>query len=229
MRHLALTLGLAVASSSPARAGDAEHPTVVELFQSQGCSSCPPANANVNALIGRADLLPLSFAVTYWDRLGWKDTFAQPAFTQRQRDYASIGGRRGLYTPQVVVNGRFAIVGNDGAELERTIRRQDRGSGGPALAVAAGRVTIGSAAATRPATVWLVYYDPRLNNVPIRAGENGGKTLPHRNIVRVLQRLGTWKGAALTLAAPPSPDPAWRGAILVQEGTGGPIVAARRI
>jgi hypothetical protein len=79
----------------PAAAGaaDAAHPTVVELFESQGCSSCPPANANLNAIADRPDILALNFAVTYWDQLGWKDTFAQPGFTARQWDYARAGGR----------------------------------------------------------------------------------------------------------------------------------------
>jgi len=81
-------------------------PIVVELFQSQGCSSCPPTNAAFNLIADRADLIPLSFAVTYWDNLGWKDRFAKPAFTQRQRDYAkTLRVGAGVYTPQVVING----------------------------------------------------------------------------------------------------------------------------
>jgi hypothetical protein len=87
------------------RAADVSHPVVVELFQSQGCSSCPPANANVNALSARADVLALSFAVTYWDRLGWKDTFAKAQFTERQWQYARAMRQQDVYTPQVVVNG----------------------------------------------------------------------------------------------------------------------------
>ena len=92
---------------------------VVEEFQSQGCSSCPPATANVNALAARPEVLALSYAVTYWDQLGWKDTFAAPAFTQRQWDYAHYAGRGNVATPQVIVNGRSAIVGGDGARPRR--------------------------------------------------------------------------------------------------------------
>ena len=105
-------IGLAVAAlgllASPrlALAGDAAHPTVIELFQSQGCSSCPPAEANVGAVSDRADVLALSFEVDYWDRLGWKDTFSKPAWTARQYAYARAMGQDGVYTPQVVVNGR---------------------------------------------------------------------------------------------------------------------------
>ena len=87
--------------------------TVVELFQSQGCSSCPPANANVMALSDRPDLLTLSFGVTYWDQLGWKDTFASPRYTERQWDYAHAFHRRQVFTPEVVVNGHADVVGQD--------------------------------------------------------------------------------------------------------------------
>src|SRR5215475_12069949 len=110
-RLAALFLTLAVASCSPA--GAAAHNgshgnamVVVELFESQGCSSCPPANANVNALSTRDDLLTLIYGVTYWDQLGWKDTFARHEFTRRQYDYARGLGNENVYTPQVVLNGR---------------------------------------------------------------------------------------------------------------------------
>ena len=95
--------------------------TVVELFQSQGCSDCPPANANVMALADRPDLLTLSFGVTYWDNLGWKDTFASPQFTARQWDYAHALRHTEVYTPQVIVNGRADIVGRDRVALEKLI------------------------------------------------------------------------------------------------------------
>jgi hypothetical protein len=106
--RISAMVGLFLLAAQPVMAA----PIVVELFQSQGCSSCPPAIANVNALADRTDILPLMFAVTYWDRLGWKDTFAKPEFTARQVAY----GRRfgdGAYTPEVVVNGRADIVGAD--------------------------------------------------------------------------------------------------------------------
>ena len=109
---LGLLAMLAVAAT-PSLAADREHPTVVELFQSQGCSSCPPANANVMALSDRPDLLTLSFEVTYWDELGWKDTFGSPQYTARQWDYAHGFHRTQVFTPQVVVNGRADVVGTD--------------------------------------------------------------------------------------------------------------------
>lgn len=229
-RRLMVTLSLAaLAACAPAYAADADHPVVVELFQSQGCSSCPPANANLNAIASRPDVLALSFAVTYWDRLGWKDIFAQPAFTQRQWDYAKAGGRGNVSTPQMIVNGRGVLIGHRPDEVAAFIRRFDRGASGPAIAFGNGQVKVGAMKAAKPATVWLVRYDPRTHNVPIRAGENGGRTLPHRNIVRALDRLGQWTGASASFALPASPEPTWRSAVIVQQGRGGPIIAARRI
>lgn len=225
MRPLMLAAA-SLAVAAPAIAADPVHPTVIELFQSQGCSDCPPAEANLNALAGRPDILALSFGVTYWDQLGWKDTFARPAFTKRQWDYAHAAGRGNVFTPQMIVNGRGVLVGSNRAQVDEAIRRYDRGNGGPAISVAANRVTIGAGKAVAPATVWLVRYDPRTLNVPIRAGENGGRTLPHRNIVRSLQPLGKWSGAAETLSLPAEHDTILRTAILVQQGSGGAIIAA---
>ena len=223
--------GSAASAAEPAFASnaDAAHPAVVELYQSQGCSSCPPADANVNAIAGRPDILALSFAVTYWDQLGWKDSFGKPAFTARQWDYAHAGGRAQVATPQVIVNGRGTVVGYDAAQLAAAIRDNARGAGGPSIALAGGKVVIGKAAAAKPATVWLVRYDPRTLSVAIRAGENGGKTLPHRNIVRSLDALGSWTGAPMTFALPAAADANYRSAILVQEGKGGRIIAASRL
>jgi hypothetical protein len=210
-------------------AADAAHPTVVELFQSQGCSSCPPANANLMAIASRPDILALSFGVTYWDQLGWKDTFAQDAFTARQWDYARGLHHPNVFTPQVVVNGRRDGVGANPAELSALIAGGDRGDGGPTLTLAKGRIALGPG---RPpaggADVWLVRFDPRIVQVPIKRGENAGRTLPHRNVVRELVRIGRWNGQAITFSTPPAKDPALTAAILVQQSGGGPILAAAR-
>ena len=220
----AVTLGM----PNAALANDASHPTVVELYQSQGCSSCPPAIANINAIAARPDVLALTFAVTYWDQLGWKDTFARPEFTRRQWDFAHGQGRGGVATPQTIINGRVITNGGDRGQLITAIRAADRGAAGPAIRASAGKVTVGGGSALRPATIWLVRYDPRAIDVPIRAGENGGRTITHRNVVRSLTKLGEWTGGATTVAAPGG-QPALRSAILVQSGTGGPIIAAARI
>ena len=195
----------AAAAPGMAMAADRAHPVVVELFQSQGCSSCPPANANVIKLSERPDVLALSFQVTYWDRLGWKDTFGSPKFTDRQWDYARGFKHTQVYTPQVVINGRSDVVGARPGEIEQAIARSDRGVAGPAVEIAGGKVSLQAARSARPADVWLVRFDPRIVEVPIRAGENGGRTLPHRNVVRELVRLGDWTGAAKSFALPPGP------------------------
>jgi len=214
-------------SATPASSGG--RPVVVELFQSQGCSSCPPANANLAVIADRADVIALSFSVAYWDHLGWKDTFAQPAFAARQWDYAHGLGHLQVFTPQVVVDGRRDGVGADPAAFARLVGRGSAAASTPALALGGDAVTIGAGPApAATADVWLVRYDPRVLQVPIRGGENGGRTLPHRNIVRQLVRIGGWRGQAERLRLPPTPDPILRTAILVQLTRGGAIVAAAR-
>jgi hypothetical protein len=214
---------------SSALAADADNPTVVELFQSQGCSSCPPANAVLNSIADRPDVLALSFAVTYWDRLGWKDIYAHPAFTARQWEYSKAGGRTHVSTPQMIVNGRGVLVGSRKEQAEAFIKRFDRGGSGPTIAASGGRVAIARGRTAQPANVWLVRYDPRTHEVPIRAGENGGRTLPHKNIVREVHLLGKWTGDAGSFAIPRASNSIYRSAILVQDGPGGAILAARRL
>lgn len=219
------------ARSAPAAAaattnGSAAHPVVVELFQSQGCSSCPPANANVNAIADRPDVLALSFAVTYWDRLGWKDVFATPAYTARQWDYANAGGRAQVATPQVIVNGGPTIVGSNRAQLDQLIARQGPAHGGPTIEAAGGQVRLNGAG---KGVVWFVRYDPRVRAVPIKAGENDGRTLPHRDIVRQLVQLGDYAGTPASWPVPAATEPGLAAAVLVQQGTGGPITAARKL
>lgn len=228
----AMTLRIAAAIafaaiSGIARGADAQHPTVIELFQSQGCSSCPPANANVNALAARPDILALSFAVTYWDGLGWKDVFARPQFTARQWDYARALGHQQVWTPQIIVNGRADIVGTQRAPLEALIARTGRQGSGPVVEFAAGNVGV-SGTTTTAADVWLVRYDPRAVEVAIKAGENSGRTLPHRNIVHELIRIGSWKGGAARFVVPPAKSAGLATAAFVQAGPGGQILAAVR-
>src|SRR5437868_9988804 len=124
MKATAILAGLVLGGVAIAAAAATPPLTVVELFQSQGCSDCPPANANVMALSDRPDLLTLSFGVTYWDQLGWKDTFASPQYTARQWAYARGLHHNEVYTPQVVINGKADITGRDRGELESLIRRE---------------------------------------------------------------------------------------------------------
>jgi hypothetical protein len=211
-------------SEAPAAPGGL---AVVELFTSQGCSSCPPANANVAALSARPDVLALSFGVTYWDQLGWKDTFARPEFTERQRVYDRKLHGGGPFTPQVVVDGRADVVGADRNAIERLIGSQKL-DGRPSLQVSAGAINLGPGPAPPGgADVWLVRYDPRTIEVPVARGENSGRTLPHKNVVRALVRLGAWTGRAERLALPMG-DASLKSAVLVQTGAGGPILTALR-
>ncbi len=210
--------------AAPAVAG----PVVVELYQSQGCSSCPPAIANVNALAARDDVLPLMFAVTYWDRLGWKDVFAQPAFTARQWDYAKGLGNANVWTPQVVVNGTATVIGSRKPELDSLIAKAAaRQSAGPVVTISGSTVSVAAGTGAKAADVWLVHYDPRTLTVAIKAGENGGRTLPHRNVVTGLTRIGRWTGTPLTLEVRATPE-GQRAAVLLQNGVGGAIIAAAR-
>jgi hypothetical protein len=221
-----LGLGLVLpvlGSAVPAQAGRL---TVVELFTSQGCSSCPPANANLATISRRPGVLALSFGVTYWDRLGWKDVFARPDYTQRQVAYEKPLGQNGSFTPQMVVNGRVSLVGNELAAVDAAIAGTAVPQAGPSLAVSGGHVVIGSQASP-PAglDIWLMRYDPRQVEVPVRTGENAGRTLAHKNVVHDLVRLGVWKGEALDLPIARAPA-GQRTAVLLQAPDGGAIQAA---
>jgi hypothetical protein len=226
--HFSSVNGAPASPLADAGRASASQPAVLELYQSQGCSSCPPALAVLNEIADRPDVLALNFAVTYWDQLGWKDSFAQPAFTARQWDYARAGGRSNVQTPQLIVDGRMAILGSRKKEVESAIANHRKVPGAPTIATRGSTVTIGAGALSRSAKVWLVDYDPHRVDVPINAGENGGRTLPHRNIVRQLTVLGSWSGKSLTLPLP-RPKTGLARAILVQIDHGGPVLAGRKI
>ncbi|WP_374370567.1 DUF1223 domain-containing protein [Dongia sp.] len=204
-------------------------PAVVELFTSQGCSSCPPADANLGKLARRTDVLALSFGVTYWDYLGWQDTFGKPEFTERQHGYARALGNNSVYTPQMVVNGRTDLVGHDLGEVEAEIAAQ----GAPdAAAITLGPDKVAIGAAREPvstaeigAEIWLVRYEPGPIEIPVARGENGGRELTITHAVRELTRLGIWQGAAMEMTLPAG-DPALKRAILIQGAANGAILAA---
>lgn len=221
VRMIALSL-LSTAAAAPAFAE--QSPIVVELFTSQGCSSCPPANENLIKISNRPGVLALSFSVTYWDYLGWKDTYGMPEFTERQVAYEPALGQPGPYTPQMVVNGRATIVGNRLSQVEALVAAA-RPMKGPALLLKGNRVQIGSSDSTSPADIWLVRYDPKIESLPVARGENGGSNLRHTHIVRQLHRLGTWDGGKISIGLPIS-EPGLKTAVLVQEPNGGQILAA---
>jgi len=214
---------LTAIAATPVAAGDLQ-PKVVELFTSQGCSSCPPANANLIKISNRKDVLALSFSVTYWDYLGWKDTYGKPEFTQRQVTYEPALKQAGPFTPQMVVNGASTVVGNDLSEVE-SLLAQAAPLKGPALAFSEGRIEIGAGAEHANADVWLVRYDPQVEAVPVARGENGGATLQHTHVVRRLDRLGTWDGSKTSFSLP-TKVAGLKTAVLVQRPEGGPILSA---
>ena len=220
----ALPLILASPATSLAVASS-DSPVVVELFTSQGCSSCPPANANLIELARRPYVLALSFAVTYWDYLGWKDSFGKPEFTDRQVTYEPGLHQPGPYTPQMVINGTTTAVGNNLAEVVRLIDATTP-IAGPQVTMAGASVTVGAGEAPASgADVWLVQYEPGVIDVPVARGENTGRTLPHAHVVRALQRLGTWARSAISFQRPETAT-GLRTAILVQVTRGGRILAA---
>jgi len=230
---LAGAAALLLAGSNGASAAPAtQNPVVVELFTSQGCSSCPPAQANLTTISAQPGVLALSFGVTYWDYLGWKDSFAKPEFTTRQYNYERTLHQATAYTPQMVVNGEADLVGSDLDELksaidvERNAAAKRPAGSVPAVMLAAGTVDIGAASAPDGgADVWLVRYDPNIVQVPVARGENGGRTLPHKNVVHELVRLGGWGGDAKHFDLTRAAD-GMKTAILVQSAYSGTIIAA---
>ncbi|MER9563888.1 DUF1223 domain-containing protein [Mesorhizobium sp. M0571] len=213
------------AGLSATSAAAAQKLTVIELFTSQGCSSCPPANANLIKVKDRPGVLALSFNVTYWDYLGWKDTFGREEFTQRQVRYEPSLGRSGPFTPQVVVNGKADAVGAMPGEMEQLISSGGHADG-PSLSLAGGKVSIGAGPVPDgKADVWLVRYDKGVVEVPVSRGENTGRTLPHANVVHSLTGLGSWAGDATVLPLPAAAS-GLSTAVLVQVPGGGPILAA---
>ncbi|MDI7774387.1 DUF1223 domain-containing protein [Asticcacaulis sp. EMRT-3] len=216
----------ALTACAPTLAAPAR-PVVVELFTSQGCSSCPPAHAVLNTLADRPDVLALSFAVTYWDNLGWKDSFGDPAYTARQWAYAKGLHHDNVYTPQMVIDGAHDTTGQSLQQVEPLIRTAAaHQKPGPSVVINGDHVTIAAMTGAPQAIVWLVRYDPRTQNVAIGRGENSGRTLPQRNVVRQLVRLGDWHGTTADFHLLKASDAHYRTAILVQQGDGGPIITA---
>jgi hypothetical protein len=179
-------------------------PVVVELFTSQGCSSCPPADSYLGQLAGRKDVLPLSYHVDYWDYIGWKDQFADPAYVGRQRAYAMTLGHHMVYTPQVVVAGAVDAQGADRAFIEQKIREAKARQRMYPLEVArdpqTGQVLLQlpEAPLPVPATIWLVTYQYK-DAAAIDRGVNSGRTLDSFNTVRSLQKVAVWNGHAATI------------------------------
>lgn len=212
----------------PSVAGASDGPrAVVELFTSQGCSSCPPADRLITEISARDDLVTLSYPVDYWDYLGWQDTLASPANSERQRDYAAARGDRDVYTPQVVVNGQRHMVGSDRKALEAALASVPRLPVDVAILSEKGVLTIRVSGdmpvAGGMATVLLAFVAAPVA-VDIGRGENRGSEIVYTNVVRSLRAVGMWDGGALEFRLPMSDlkkMQAERCAVLVQMEDGG--------
>lgn len=213
------------------RAEAQSSPVVVELFTSQGCHSCPPADEYLGRIADREDVIALSLHVDYWDYLGWRDVFGSPAHSQRQRDYARYVGERMVYTPQIVVQGREGMVGSREHLVEAAIKKfantpqparielkrmQDR-------LVAEIMPTTDQVARGRVLMAWYT----RAERVKINAGENRGRKITYNNVVRGWSDMGVWRGGRIMLTAPlPMADGV---AVMIQDKDGGPILGAGRL
>jgi hypothetical protein len=205
---------------------------VVELYTSQGCSSCPPADAFLAKLIGDDRVVPLALHVDYWDYIGWKDKFADPAFSMRQHAYATASGSHMVYTPQMIVGGVDSVEGNNPNEITRLIDLH-LGAGhavdlsverqGDTLHIRAGAMP----APDGPVIVQVVRYRAE-DTVSINRGENAGRTISYHNIVTDWQRVGEWSGAeALDVTSPISGSgPA---VVILQKAGPAAILAAARV
>lgn len=237
----ALALGLASSSgadeAAPAAAADKPLKGVIELFTSQGCSSCPPADALLKTYAEGREVLALSYAVDYWDYLGWKDTLALPRNTERQRAYAKARGDGAVYTPQAVVDGVKHVNGASREEIDKAL---EAGWGrfskqqvpvrfwmqNGALLIQTGAAAQGQDA--KDATIWFLVVKKSVQ-VPVGRGENAAKTITYTNVVREITPVGVWTGkpimVRLALHSIMRHDTE-AAVVLIQQGDGGPIIGA---
>ena len=215
---------------------------VVELFTSQGCSSCPPADEVIADLVAEGEVLALTMPVDYWDYLGWRDTLGKPEHSERQRAYAAGRGDRDVYTPQAVINGQVHVVGSRRESIDATIAELQKASSDPSstlplevkLTKTKEALTIsvdGTEELGDNTTIWLVFYDD-VHTVDIERGENRGRQVEYHNVVREMRPIGMWKGKRTEMILPLS-ELAKSGydncAVLVQStinGNPGPILGA---
>tara|TARA_B100000614_G_scaffold226878_1_gene217696 strand:- start:225 stop:950 length:726 start_codon:yes stop_codon:yes gene_type:complete len=234
LRILLPVLAAVMCLAGVAQAASDKAPVVVELFTSQGCSSCPPADAFAGKLAQQDDLIVLSFHVNYWDYIGWKDPFATEETTNRQHAYARALGLRHVYTPQMVIDGNTHEVGSDITAVRKAIKSAEKAD--PRIPVSAtvvdgGKVRVDLPAVDRPvdAVVLMAVFD-KSHETDVRRGENRGRTLTNYNVVRHLIRLGDWKGDAKSFEfATDGAGPGIGCVVLVQAAGNGPILGAAKI
>jgi hypothetical protein len=223
---LAYVVVVACASVASSFAG-AEPRAVIELFTSQGCSSCPPADKLLSQFVADPSLIPISLPIDYWDYLGWKDTLADPRNSARQRAYSRVRGDRDVYTPQVVVNGSVHALGSDKEAIESAIAASRKSGTTLTLPVtmtlADGRLLVsvpGGGDAHSLAEVWICGL-MKAATVAIGRGENRGKTITYHNVARHWVKLGTWNGSSETFSLPihEFDEGIDEAAVMVQSGT----------
>jgi hypothetical protein len=220
-----------------AQAGPAKQPVFVELYTSQGCTSCPPADQILGEIRKRDDVVALSFSIDYWDYIGWRDTLAKRENTMRQQAYEKVLPSRRMYTPQIVIDGVRDVVGNQRKDVVDAIQQRLNETQGKKLPVALSQsgdeiqVRIGSMPGARAsATVWIA-HTLSSRTVNIGGGENGGRNVTYHNIVRGFAAVGKWSGEAVTLELPAQgvPGETTDGvAVWVQAGAG-PVLGAAQL
>lgn len=232
-RRNALILGAASILARPVFAA-ARRPVIVELFTSQGCSSCPPADAYLKSLKGQPGVVALSYHVDYWDYLGWRDTLGGGEYSQRQYDYAKSRGDRNVYTPQMIINGASHYVGSQRSKVSGAIDSAQVEGAGRWVDIAMSDnktdVTISIAAGepTKEATLWLMAFAPMISS-EIKKGENAGSTVDYYNVVRKMVPAGMWHGDAAKIMLPKSsviPEDCKGWVALLQEGKVGCVIGA---
>jgi len=223
---LAGTTTMGSAQPAPSRANPALHrrtlaePVVVELFTAQGCPGCPDANQVVETIADEPGVIALTYAVGYWDYMGWPDTFARPEFAQRQRAYQTAMRLRGVYTPQVVIDGRRQVSGAEAPAVQAAVDEEatrrvfppqvEFRESGDRVGIGSGRAPVGGA------EVWAVIYKPGSQTVTVSGGDNRGRAVRHVNVVRVLRKLGDWTGRPVLYALPAQREAGEAVAVMVQ-------------
>ncbi len=231
MKRLLLALGVSAAMAAPVQADNT--PVVVELFTSQGCSSCPPADEMMETLAARDDVIALSLHVDYWDYIGWKDEFADPGHAKRQRSYATVAGRRSIYTPEMIVNGVTDIIGAKPMDLAMAIEKHKEAPKAVSLQLSPGNsdaVLIEAEAMVDglgPMDVVMLRYQPA-RVARITRGENAGRTIEYVNVAENWQVVSRWNGQSrLSIETPaPGDHPV---VVLIQAENHGPIRGAARL
>ena len=205
-------------------------PVVVELFTSQGCSSCPPADEFLGRIADREDVIALSLHVDYWDYLGWKDVYGLPGHSDRQRKYAAYMKERMVYTPQIVINGQEGMVGSRVAMVEDAIRRHSEQPAATLVNVSlmGDRLVVEVAPLSATSGHVVMAWYSRAEDVSIGAGENSGRRIVYHNVVRGWADLGEWRGGRIAMTAP-KPMSADGVAVLVHDEATGRIVGAGRL